>query len=126
MADSLIRPMHDVGAHLVDGAGLVIANNRGRVVGQSKVSANTTTKTALTGLAFASTACSGVLGAQMANAVPAASDGGTCPPSSDGAAYTPPPATAERPVLSHPLTKSRSPMPTYDQTVDPQAATDPH
>lgn len=67
-----------IGAHLIGGLGLLIAN-RDRVRGQSGVGTNTTTKTALTVAALATTAYSGVLGARMAKAGAVPSDGGTTP-----------------------------------------------
>ena len=68
-----------IGAHLIGGAGLVLAN-RGRVVAQSGTTANTIVKTVLTAAAMATTAYSGVLGTKIAAAgdsVPA--EGGTKP-----------------------------------------------
>jgi len=56
-----------VGVHVVCGVGLVLAN-RGRIVGQSGVGANTVVKTVVTGAAIASTVYSGVLGAHLAAA----------------------------------------------------------
>ena len=53
-----------IGAHLIGGLGLVLAN-RGRVRGQQGVTANTAVKTVLTGAAMATTAYSGVLGARI-------------------------------------------------------------
>lgn len=62
-----------IGAHLIGGAGLVLAN-RGRITGQSGAGTNTLVKTGLTVAALAATAYSGVLGAQVGKAgrVPAA------------------------------------------------------
>jgi hypothetical protein len=54
-----------IGAHLVGGAGLVLAN-RGRVAAQQGVAANTIIKTVLTGAAIGSTLYAGVLGAHLA------------------------------------------------------------
>jgi hypothetical protein len=56
-----------IGAHLVGGLGLLVAN-RSRVRGQRGVTANTAVKTAITGAALATTAWSGVLGARIASA----------------------------------------------------------
>ena len=67
-----------IGAHLLGGAGLVLANRK-RVLGQSGVTANTTAKTAVTAAAVAATAYSGVLGAKVASAGRVPSDGGTQP-----------------------------------------------
>ncbi len=76
-----------VGAHLVGGLGLVIAN-RDRVAKQSGVGANTAVKTALTVAAMASTAYSGVLGAQLAKQPEQPSAGGAVPDSRTGAKAT--------------------------------------
>ena len=67
-----------IGAHLIGGLGLVLAN-RNRVLGQSGVTANTTAKTAATAAALAATAYSGVLGARVAAAGRVPSGGGTQP-----------------------------------------------
>lgn len=67
-----------IGAHLIGGAGLVIAH-RDRVQGQPGVTANTVIKTGLTALALASTAYSGVLGAKIAHAGQVHTEGGTTP-----------------------------------------------
>lgn len=67
-----------IGAHLVGGAGLVLAN-RGRVKSQSGVTANTVVKTALTGAAIATTAYSGLLGAKIIKAGKFPSAGGAVP-----------------------------------------------
>lgn len=67
-----------IGAHLVGGVGLVLANH-GRVVAQGGVTANTTAKTAVTVAALAATAYSGVLGGKVAAAGRVPSDGGTQP-----------------------------------------------
>lgn len=56
-----------VGAHLIGGVGLLVAN-RGRVAGQQGVAANTLVKTALTAVALGSTAFSGWKGAVVARA----------------------------------------------------------
>lgn len=65
-----------IGAHLVGGLGLLLAN-RGRVRGQSGVTANTAVKTALTLAAIGTTAYSGVLGAKLAKAGKVHTEGGT-------------------------------------------------
>ena len=64
-----------VGAHLVGGLGLVVAN-RDRVAKQSGVGANTAVKAALTVAAMASTAYSGVLGARLGKEPEQPSGGG--------------------------------------------------
>lgn len=69
-----------IGAHVIGGVGLVIAN-RGRVQSQSGVAANSVVKTVITAAAIASTAYSGVLGAQLANEPAQPSSGGTVPDS---------------------------------------------
>lgn len=67
-----------IGAHLIGGVGLILAN-RTRLGVQSGARTNTVLKTALTGVALGSTVFSGVRGAAVAKAgkVPAA--GGTIP-----------------------------------------------
>ena len=67
-----------IGAHAIGGLGLILAN-RHRVTGQAGVTANTAVKTALTGLAVAATAYSGVLGSKIAAADDATSEGATNP-----------------------------------------------
>ncbi len=67
-----------IAAHLIGGAGLVVTQ-RDRVRQQAGVTANTVVKTGLTGLALASTAYSGVLGARIAAADKTPSAGGTKP-----------------------------------------------
>jgi hypothetical protein len=67
-----------IGAHLIGGAGLVLAH-RDRVRGQAGVTANTAVKTGLTALALASTAYSGVVGAKLAKAGPVPAESGTTP-----------------------------------------------
>lgn len=67
-----------IGAHLVGGLGLVVAN-RGRVGHQSGVTANTLVKTALTGAAMATTAYSGVLGAHLLQKGDQPAESGTVP-----------------------------------------------
>ncbi|WP_422742122.1 hypothetical protein ACN27E_13690 [Mycobacterium sp. WMMD1722] len=54
-----------IGAHLVGGAGILLANRK-RARHQSGVTANTVTKILLTGAALAATAASGALGAKAA------------------------------------------------------------
>ncbi|MEP6648578.1 MAG: hypothetical protein ABJA74_01505 [Lapillicoccus sp.] len=67
-----------IGAHLVGGIGLVIAN-RGRIQDQKGAASNSVVKTGLTIAALATTAYSGVLGAQLAGAPDRPSSGGTVP-----------------------------------------------
>lgn len=68
-----------IGAHVIGGAGLLLAN-RGRVAGQSGATANTVIKTAVTVAAMATTAYSGLLGAQLAgNRSDEPVEGGTIP-----------------------------------------------
>jgi hypothetical protein len=67
-----------VGAHLVGGLGLLIAN-RGRARGQAGVTANTAVKTLLTAAAVGTTAYSGLLGARIARAGSVSADGATVP-----------------------------------------------
>lgn len=67
-----------IGAHVIGGIGLIVAN-RGRVVAQDGVAANTIVKGALTGAAVASTAFSGWKGAVLANAGRVAADGAVIP-----------------------------------------------
>ncbi len=54
-----------IGAHLVGGAGLLVANSD-RAKNQSGVTANTVAKMVITGVALATTAYSGVLGGKVA------------------------------------------------------------
>lgn len=56
-----------IGAHLIGGAGILLAN-RDRVRHQQGVTANTTVKIVVTGAALAATAYSGVLGAKTTKA----------------------------------------------------------
>jgi hypothetical protein len=65
-----------IGAHVVGGLGLLLAN-RGRARNQSGVTANTVVKTALTVVAIGTTAYSGVLGAKLAKAGKVNAEGGT-------------------------------------------------
>lgn len=67
-----------IGAHVIGGIGLLAAN-RGRVRGQSGVTANTAVKTALTVAAIATTAYSGLLGAKLARAGRVHAEGGVVP-----------------------------------------------
>ena len=67
-----------IAAHLVGGAGLLIAN-RNRVAAQSGVTGNTALKTALTVAALASTAYSGLLGARIARGGSVPTEGATDP-----------------------------------------------
>jgi hypothetical protein len=67
-----------IGAHLIGGLGLVLAN-RGRVRDQSGVTANTVIKTVLTVAAMGSTAYSGLLGARIASAGETYTDAATTP-----------------------------------------------
>ena len=67
-----------IGAHAIGGLGLILAN-RDRVRAQEGVQANTVIKAVLTVAAMASTAYSGVLGAQLANADPGHVSSGTVP-----------------------------------------------
>ena len=67
-----------IGAHLVGGLGLLIAN-RDRARAQSGVTANTVVKAALTLAAVGTTAYSGVLGARLGDTHRVPADGGTVP-----------------------------------------------
>ena len=67
-----------IGAHLIGGVGLLVANSD-RVRNQSGVTANTVAKSVLTVAALGTTAYSGVLGAKIAKAGPVNSDGVTEP-----------------------------------------------
>jgi hypothetical protein len=67
-----------IGAHVVGGIGLIVAN-RGRVVGQKGAGANTAIKAAITVAAAATTAYSGVLGARVAAGSDDHVEGGTKP-----------------------------------------------
>lgn len=73
-----------IGAHLVGGAGLLIANSR-RVQAQKGVAASTIVKAGLTAAALGVTAWSGALGAKLAKEGPAPVQGATEP-----SAETPP------------------------------------
>ncbi len=67
-----------IGAHLIGGLGLVLAN-RDRVRLQSGVTANTVVKTTLTAAALVTTAYSGILGAKIGKAGDAYTEGVTEP-----------------------------------------------
>ncbi|GLZ38050.1 hypothetical protein [Actinokineospora sp. NBRC 105648] len=67
-----------IAAHLVGGAGLVIAQRK-RVRAQPGAKANTIVKTVLTAAALATTAYSGVLGAKVAAAGDVPAESGTKP-----------------------------------------------
>jgi hypothetical protein len=69
-----------IGAHLVGGAGLVLAH-RDRIRNQAGVGANSIAKTVLTAAALGTTAYSGVLGAKLATAAgdDTYTEGGTVP-----------------------------------------------
>ena len=73
-----------IGAHLIGGAGLLLAN-RGRTVAQKGVGASTVVKLVLTGAALGVTAYSRVLGKKLQQADGVPVEGGT-----DPAATTPP------------------------------------
>ena len=67
-----------IGAHAIGGLGLILAN-RDRVTRQDGVAANTALKAALTLAAMATTAYSGLLGRQLADADPGHVTSGTVP-----------------------------------------------
>lgn len=67
-----------IGAHLIGGAGLLMAN-KGRVVTQRGVGASTAVKTALTGAALGATAYSRALGKKLEQADGVPVEGGTDP-----------------------------------------------
>ena len=67
-----------VGAHLVGGAGLLLAN-KSRVGGQKGVAGSTVAKLALTAAALGATAWSGALGAKLAKYDGVPVEGGTDP-----------------------------------------------
>jgi len=67
-----------IGAHLVGGAGLLLANRK-RVAGQRGVGASTVAKLALTAAALGVTAYSGALGRKVAQGSGAPAEGGTTP-----------------------------------------------
>lgn len=67
-----------IGAHLIGGAGMLLAN-RDRVRHQQGVGTDATVKLVLTGAALAATAWSGALGAQVAKGVGEPAEGGVKP-----------------------------------------------
>lgn len=67
-----------IGAHLIGGAGLLMAN-KGRVAAQSGVGASTAVKTALTAAALGATAYSRALGKKLEHADGVPVEGGTEP-----------------------------------------------
>jgi len=67
-----------IGAHLVGGAGLLVAH-RDRIARQPAVSVNTAVKTALTLAALGTTAYSGLLCAKLGNTDGVQTEGGTVP-----------------------------------------------
>lgn len=69
-----------IAAHLVGGIGLIVGNRK-RLGHQSEARGNTLVKAALTGVAVASTAYSGVLGAKVAAQSPFPAEGGVIPAS---------------------------------------------
>jgi len=73
-----------IGAHLIGGAGLLVANSE-RAKHQEGVTGNTTLKLVLTGAGLAATAYSGYLGGQVAKAGDVPAEGGAKP-----SALTPP------------------------------------
>ncbi len=80
-----------IGAHVIGGAGILLAN-RGRAKYQTGVRANTVTKLAVTGAALGATAWSGALGSKIAQSDQQTAHGATEP-----APQTPPDvATAQQ------------------------------
>jgi hypothetical protein len=69
-----------IGAHLVGGAGLLVAN-KGRTVAQEGVTGNTILKTALTVLALGTTVYNGVLGGKIAQGSSAPAESAVTPSS---------------------------------------------
>jgi hypothetical protein len=67
-----------IGAHVIGGAGILLAN-RGRAKYQAGVRANTVTKLLVTGAALGATAYSGALGAKIAQSDQQTSQGATEP-----------------------------------------------
>lgn len=67
-----------IGAHLVGGAGLLVAN-KGRVAAQEGVAESTALKAGLTVAALASTLYNGILGAKIAKGVPAPAESAVTP-----------------------------------------------
>src|ERR1700712_420666 len=70
-----------IGVHAIGGIGLILAN-KGRVAGQKGIATNTIVKTALTGVALASTTYSGAKGKTVADAGSFPTDGAVVPSSS--------------------------------------------
>lgn len=67
-----------IGVHAAGGIGLILAN-KGRVVGQQGVAANTIVKAALTGVALLSTVFSGIKGMTVADGGQFPADGAVIP-----------------------------------------------
>lgn len=84
-----------IGAHVIGGAGILIAN-RERAKHQQGVTANTTVKIVVTGAALAATAYSGILGAKTAQASGHPVDSATEP-----ASGTPPEAASAQKQLQY-------------------------
>ena len=84
-----------IGAHVIGGAGILLAN-RDRARNQQGVTANTTIKLAVTGAALAVTAYSGIMGAKTTEAEGAPVDSATDPSS-----RTPSDAAAAQRTLSY-------------------------
>ena len=84
-----------IGAHVIGGTGILLAN-RERAKHQQGVTANTTTKIVVTGVALAATVYSGLLGAKTAEAAGRPVDSATEP-----AAGTPPEAAAAQKQLQY-------------------------
>ncbi|UZJ27045.1 hypothetical protein RHODO2019_19135 (plasmid) [Rhodococcus antarcticus] len=82
-----------IGAHLLGGTGLLLAN-RGRAAHQAGVRANTVTKLVVTGLALGTTAYSGILGAKTAQG-----DGHHVTGATEPSATTPPDVAAAQKQL---------------------------
>lgn len=84
-----------IGAHLVGGAGILLANRK-RAVHQQGVTANTTVKIVVTGAALAATAYSGVLGTKTTGA-----QGHSIESATEPGAGTPPEAAAAQKQLQY-------------------------
>ncbi|MDV8024786.1 hypothetical protein [Rhodococcus sp. IEGM 1330] len=84
-----------IGAHLIGGAGILLAN-RGRARHQQGVTANTAIKIAVTGAALAATAYSGVLGTKTTQA-----QGHSIKSATEPTAVTPPEAAAAQKQLQY-------------------------
>lgn len=84
-----------IGAHVIGGAGILIAN-RDRARNQQGVTANTTVKLVVTGAALAVTAYSGIMGAKTTEAAGRPVDSATDPSSS-----TPPEAADAQRTLRY-------------------------